>query len=525
MPAGAEPPAFTGAFLVTLVSMRLAQIAGFVAVALLLVHSPVAVPAPALPVPEYALALVHVRDTARNGRGTAVFLQGGRWALTAAHVVSIPLGKKERLTAERITLYSAWDGRGYPATVRAVDAAADVALLDVGARNLPSLVVGSARGTAPSKPLALLGMLLPSGEGAGGPQRCDSRVVSKAKRNGQTVWLLAPCPDIRPGWSGGPVIDPGARRIVAIFHSLYTPKGKHATPAPAASAIPANLMQLLRPAAAASDPPPVPRPEHAERRLRLALQAIAAYSSGQYSQAVAPQRELIRLDPKMPRLRGELGEVLLLAGEPETALAEVQAAIAQDDDEPRWQVLLGHTQLRRGRTLAAEAAFREALRLRADDVDALLGLALAQETANRLGDAEKTFARVMRKARNHPLVLLRWGEYQERRGDYKEARKPLALAARLVGSEPSMLTVHLVYGRNLELNRKFREAEREYRLVIGIDDTNAVAYLYLANLLHKQRRPDQAQALIDRGLDLPNISGAMVQRFRELRARVNGGVR
>jgi len=130
---------------------------------------------------------------------------------------------------------------------------------------------------------------------------------------------------------------------------------------------------------------------------------------------------------------------------------------------------------------------------------------------------------MLKQAPNHPLVLLRWGEYLERRGDFKAARKPLQDAATLVGSEPSTLRIHLRYGRNLELNGRYKPAEKEYRLALQIDPGNAVGYLYLGNLLRKQRRYDEAQSVVDAGLTIPNLTTVVVDQLRDLRARINGG--
>jgi arylsulfatase A-like enzyme/Flp pilus assembly protein TadD len=108
------------------------------------------------------------------------------------------------------------------------------------------------------------------------------------------------------------------------------------------------------------------------------------------------------LDPRHAPTRVALADLYRGEGRLEAALAEAEAACAQ---APRWSgahVARGLVLAASGREREAEAAFREALRLEADQPDALFLLAAVERRAGRPAAAVPLLERLVAKAPSYP---------------------------------------------------------------------------------------------------------------------------
>lgn len=114
------------------------------------------------------------------------------------------------------------------------------------------------------------------------------------------------------------------------------------------------------------------------------------YRAGEYAEAVAEYRSALRDGEDSPTLRYNLGTALLRLGRYREAQEHLEAALAAVDPELRQAVHynLGHRFLEEARAVqggqaatrlydAAVEAYRQALRLRPDDVDAKWNYELA----------------------------------------------------------------------------------------------------------------------------------------------------
>jgi cellulose synthase operon protein C len=199
-----------------------------------------------------------------------------------------------------------------------------------------------------------------------------------------------------------------------------------------------------------------------------------------------------------PERRTRLWLVLLVCG----------AACAS---APHHPVDRGELALARGHPAAAEAAFREALAERPDDLRALHGLARAQlgqdrpepalATLDRLEAIDPGYAHVA-AGRDHARALARAAEARLR------ARPPdpdgaLARLDRLDALHPGAVDDRGLRARALSLQAERARARGDvdaavgrYRAAVAADPTHLEAALALADLLLEQGRTDEAVSLL-----------------------------
>jgi serine protease Do len=160
-------------------------------------------------------SLVHVSNGGQGGRsggGAGTIWHPSGLIVTNAHVV--------RHRSPQITLA---DGRTLPARVLARDERVDLAVLKVDASDLPTIVLGESTKLRPGELVLSLGH--PWGvEGAVtagvvisvGVARQSGRLLEGAEWRGQRhadrEWITASL-HVRPGHSGGPMVDAGGRLV------------------------------------------------------------------------------------------------------------------------------------------------------------------------------------------------------------------------------------------------------------------------------------------------------------------------
>src|SRR5206468_428140 len=132
-----------------------------------------------------AVVLIRTANTLLSSRGSGFVVGDGSWVVTASHVVSVDLGKGRRGYDRTALVYDPWTGRPYEARVAAFDPVADIAVLHLPQAGFPGGSITN-------------------------------------------LCVLNACPDVKPGWSGGPIVGQDRGAVVAVFHSLYRPKPEDA---------------------------------------------------------------------------------------------------------------------------------------------------------------------------------------------------------------------------------------------------------------------------------------------------------
>ena len=153
---------------------------------------------------QHALVQIHNRQ---RGAGSGAIWHSDGLILTNAHVVLDQYGKAS--PALSVTLH---DGRDFPAKLLAHDAKLDLAALRIDAHDLPTMELGDSRLLQPGNLVLALGF--PWGIKAGATSGVVIGTGSHLPEIGdnQREWIAAAL-HLRPGHSGGPMVDSRGRLI------------------------------------------------------------------------------------------------------------------------------------------------------------------------------------------------------------------------------------------------------------------------------------------------------------------------
>lgn len=119
---------------------------------------------------------------------------------------------------------------------------------------------------------------------------------------------------------------------------------------------------------------------------------------GDNEPAIANYREAIKIDPRLPGLHSELGDLLYHSDDSKLkaqAEAEFKTALAVNPDDEVAQRMLGEISETRGDLKSAYAGYSRALKLQPNDSDACIGLAKVLVLMNRRKEALGMFERAV----------------------------------------------------------------------------------------------------------------------------------
>jgi Flp pilus assembly protein TadD len=177
--------------------------------------------------------------------------------------------------------------------------------------------------------------------------------------------------------------------------------------------------------------------------------------------AVFEFAEAVRLDPANTKLADRLEAVSLqwgatLAREKRfrAGLAHAQVSAARFPKSPSVHIMLGLFETRNQQNVAAVRAYRRALELDSDSVDASLGLGMAQTNAGRFKEALATFDRGLQKFPKDAMHRQAYGALLVKMAESDEAT--VESAAKMLESalalDPSLAEAHYQLG-TLALSR------------------------------------------------------------------------
>jgi Flp pilus assembly protein TadD len=170
--------------------------------------------------------------------------------------------------------------------------------------------------------------------------------------------------------------------------------------------------------------------------------------------------------------------------------------------------------------VGAQAALKAAQDASPGEVEPQLALAEVLEENQKMAEAEAILRTAHEKAPDHPVITYRLAKLLLATGRAPEGTTMMEAAFNDARYDPGLGFVGLGYGRLLESTRKSKEAESVYRQVQRVDPNNALAYYYLAGFYMRQRRVQDAQINLNRGLEIPNLPAATVEAFRSLQAQL-----
>ena len=111
--------------------------------------------------------------------------------------------------------------------------------------------------------------------------------------------------------------------------------------------------------------------------------------TGAWGLAEAAYRKALEKMPEFTAARANLGRVLIKQDKIDAAIEVFRPLLIKGTADPETLTLIGHTFLLRGQPVPAETAFRQAILLNPDDINAYLGLTKSLLTQGRLQESVK----------------------------------------------------------------------------------------------------------------------------------------
>ena len=148
------------------------------------------------------------------------------------------------------------------------------------------------------------------------------------------------------------------------------------------------------------------------------------------AEAIANYRAAIKLNPKLPGLHTELGDLLFnsddLAQQAE-AETEFKAALALNPKDEQAELDLGRVEARKGNIEAAYADYSRARELNPDDGDACTQLAMTLITMNQPEKAQQMFERAVQIDPTNDVAHYRLATLYRKEGNVDQAKEQVQL--------------------------------------------------------------------------------------------------
>jgi tetratricopeptide (TPR) repeat protein len=168
-------------------------------------------------------------------------------------------------------------------------------------------------------------------------------------------------------------------------------------------------------------------PESAEMHQVMARELAR---QNQNAEAIANYRAAIKLNPRLPGLHTELGDLLFNSNDmtqQAEAETEFRAALALNPNDERAELELGMAEARKGDVKAAYAAYSRALELNPDDGDACTELAMTLMTMNQPEKAQQMFERAVQIDPTNDVAHYRLATLYRKAGKIDEAKEQVQL--------------------------------------------------------------------------------------------------
>jgi tetratricopeptide (TPR) repeat protein len=265
---------------------------------------------------------------------------------------------------------------------------------------------------------------------------------------------------------------------------------------------------------------------------KLMTQAVQLYQAGDVLGAIDAYQAALRIDPKQPSARSNLGAAYVKLGKYDEAIVQYQQALAIDGGNPSIRLNLALAYYKAARlpeaadafqaVLAADPANKPAILLLGD---ALLQSGRFQQVIDTLTPHQAEFSNDLGFAYVLGTALLRTGErvraqtYLDRifkAGDSAEAHLLMATAQiesreyteaiieikKAIELNPSLPTVHTVYARALMGSGDQESAVRELRRAVAASPNDFEANLELGALLRRDEKHEESAAYLRRAVQL-----------------------
>ena len=227
--------------------------------------------------------------------------------------------------------------------------------------------------------------------------------------------------------------------------------------------------------------------------------ALADHRAGRLDAAKARYREILRLDPAQASALHLLGQITFIQGDPQSAIAMVRQAVANDRRNVDFRNTLTSMFLRLGQGAEAEAEARGVLKLDRTDIGAMINLGLALMARMALGEAESILAAAVKRAPDNPVALANLGAVQQKAERPAAARDTLERAVTLAPGNAA------AWGNLAAAAAKLGDPERAAAAAehaLTLDPGNATAHAVRGDLLFESNRVTESIVFYERAAAL-----------------------
>jgi len=159
------------------------------------------------------------------------------------------------------------------------------------------------------------------------------------------------------------------------------------------------------------------------------VMAIKLGRRGDQTGAIAYYRKALQIDPKLPGLHLQFGNLLFNSTDPKLkaeAESQFRAALAVNPQDEKAQLMLGKIAARGGHLKAAYAAFTRAVKMQPNDADACTELAKILVTMNEPEKARALLDQAVNADPTNLAALYRLSALDRQQGRTEEANRELA---------------------------------------------------------------------------------------------------
>lgn len=228
-------------------------------------------------------------------------------------------------------------------------------------------------------------------------------------------------------------------------------------------------------------------PDNAQTDYNLALALEAMHDTKGAESAL---RNAVGIDPKLARVRAELGGLALAEGDLEAAQKWLESALNLSPGlaEARGNLAMVYT--RKGDLASAEKLLRQAIEDDPKFKDGYLQLGLILVKQDRKGDADEVLDKAVALAPKDPATLSTVGKAKIKMGQQSEG---IALLQKVVVLAPNMAAAHLDLALALADSHHLPAALAQNGEAIRLAPQSGFAHFYRGRLLYDLGRVAEAQ--------------------------------
>lgn len=228
-------------------------------------------------------------------------------------------------------------------------------------------------------------------------------------------------------------------------------------------------------------------PKNAWTAYNLALALEAMHDSKGAEDAL---NKGIQIDPKLAKIRAELGQLKFAEGDSDSAQKWLESALELDPQLVEARGNLAMVYARKGDLVAAEKLLRQALEDDATYKDGHLELGLILARQNRKSDAEKEFDQAVALAPQDAPTLSTVGKAKMQMGKSSEG---IALLQRVVDLAPDLAAAHLDLALALAEGYDLPAALAQTDEAVRLAPQSGVAHFYRGRILYDLGRTTEAK--------------------------------